>query len=159
MSNQLVDEINRIKKEMVVAFTKYSLSGEKDKSIDAILSSVLLTWFEPIESTLEFYAKYGAFRELEKMIHQNQLFELVEVITSSDDYFHAKQAVSLYERMTRTERYHTLSNACGYKLPTDFGNLDCYFNGTLKQQIDFYRRFSDRLEKIYEELKEEATKS
>ncbi len=152
MPDQLLEEINQIKKDMVVALARYTLSGEAEENTDAILQSVLLSWFETVKSPQDFYQKYGVFKQLEKMLLGSMLFDMVDTISSSEDTLQANHAVSIYQKVIQDENYQQLSNSCGYKLPNEFGNAICYYDGSLKQNVQFFRQFSERLEKIYSDL-------
>lgn len=152
MPDHLLEEINQIKKDMVVAFTRYSISGEDAQNMDAILNSVLLSWFDSIHSSHDFYQKYGVFKQLEKMILNSMLFDMVDTISSPKDALQANHAVSIYRKVIQDENYQQLSNGCGYKLPNEFGNAPCYYDGSLKQNVQFFRLFGERLDTIFSDL-------
>ena len=150
MEDRLLDEINQLKKDMVVSFTKYSLSGEGKQNNEAVLNSILISWFETIHSSEDFHQKYTAFKKLDSLIRSSYLFDITEacMLDSEEREKYARQGVEAYHAVLKEEDYQKLVALCGYQLPGEFGNQDNYFNGTLTQKIDFYRLFLERLDMI-----------
>ncbi len=154
MEHELLDEFNKIKKDIVLSFTKYSLSGDNEKNKDAVLQSVLYTWFNSLKTTNDFKIKYDAFRKLDKIIEKSYLFDLVELLSDGKkpdpDKIH--RALLIYDSFYDDKEYLKLADICGYRLPIEFGIKYCYEDGSLIEKIDFYRAFKNKLDDINNHL-------
>ena len=151
MKNELNDEINHLKKEMVVAFTKYSLSGGVENNKDAVLNSILLSWFEEVNSTSDFCRKYEAFQKMSTILRDSLLFDLVETVFPLEQE-DVRSAIHAYHDLLDNPEYQELSDVCGYKVPREFGNYTHYYDGVLRERVSFFRSFVERLDSIYKGL-------
>lgn len=153
MEEELSKKFDQIKKDMVLSFTKFSLTGENEQNQDAVLSSVLFSWCTGVDTVDDFIKKYNSFKQQEKLIQDSILFDLVESISSREkDCPQAEKAVVIYDKLLDNSEYRECSHICGYKLPVEFGVLDYYFDGTLKDRVSFYHSFTERLDEMFNDL-------
>ncbi|MBP5678394.1 MAG: hypothetical protein J6X28_01015 [Bacilli bacterium] len=154
MKNELLTEINRLKKDLVVSSARFSLVGGEEENQDVVLNSILLGWMEPIHNFQDFVLRYESFQKLRKLIYKSYLFEAVETIASEKvkDMNQIRHTMSIYDSLTHNEEYQKYSSICGYKIPIEFGRVDSYQDDSLKEKIEFYQLFSEKLEEIYRTL-------
>ena len=154
MKDELLEEINQLKKELVVSFTKYSLSGGEEENIDAVLNSILLGWLDSIHNYDDFRRRYDAFQRLKRVIYQSGLFEISETLSYEKEKNESqiKHAVSIYKSLIQNEEYKNNSSLCGYQLPIEFGDATSYYGNVLRLRIQFYQLFSEKLEEIHRSL-------
>ena len=145
-----MEELNRIKRDIVLSVTKYSISGGEEQNHDAVLNSVLHSWFSSVQSVKDFYLKYHSFKQLDQIIRESYLFDIVEVITSTKerDADQVRRALLIYDSFSNDMDYQKLANTCGYKIPKEFGMADAYSDDGLKQKVEFYYSFRNRLSEI-----------
>ena len=152
MNDELLEKINRVKKEMMISFTKYSLSGDAEKNDEAVLNSVLLSWLESVHSAEDLQKKYHAFQKMRFLIQKSYLFDFVDSILEDHDFNRIQQAIRLYQSILQNDEYPILASTCGYRLPAEFGEEQYYLDGSLKAKVAFYHSFYDKVNKLYEDL-------
>ena len=138
------------RKDMIISLTKHSLSGGEEQNEEAVLNSVLYSWFNSIESKKDFFDKYVAFKKVDQIIKDSLLFDLVQVITSSKDKDddQIRRALLIYDSFSEDNEYLKLSQECGYRIPKEFGEKESYYDDSLKSKIQFYYYFRDKLDEI-----------
>ncbi len=153
MSQELLDDtFSKIKKEMLMAFTKYSLSGEAQENQDAVVSSILFSLFNVIETPEQFYEKYQEFKKLSRFIQNSYLFDLIDIISKGENENQIDRAIRIYQDLIKNEDFKKVSDSFGYRLTEEFAERDNYLNNTLKDKVSFYHVFESKLDGIYQEL-------
>ena len=152
MKDELFEEINRVKKDMMVSFTKYSISGDEEQNDEAVLNSVILSWLESVKNADDLRKKYHAFQKMSLFIQKSYLFDFVDSILDDKNPDQIKQAIRLYHTMLENEEYNALASSCGYRLPGEFGEEQYYLDGSLQSKVRFYHSFYERINKIYDDL-------
>ena len=152
MEHVLLAEFNKIKKDIVLSFTKYSISGNSEQNKDAVLQSVLFSWFYPLMTINDFQVKYDAFVKLDKKIEESCLFDLTELLSDEKDVDRINKAISIYYFLNTDKEYLELAKISGYRLPTEFSSQNYYEDGSLIEKIDFYHTFKNKLDEINEHL-------
>ena len=154
MDEELLAEVNRFKKDMIISLTKHSLSGGEEQNEEAVLNSVLYSWFNSIQSKKDFFDKYVAFKKVDQIIKDSLLFDLVQTITSSNerDSDLIRRALLIYDSFLEDKEYLKVSQECGYKIPKEFGEKESYYDDSLKSKVQFYYYFRDKLDEIHKNL-------
>lgn len=151
MEKQILDEVNKLKKDMILSYTKYSISGGQKQSDEILLNTILCSFFETISTQDEFLTKYEMFIEEDKLIEKSQLFEVADAIYHSqeknDDEI--RGAISIYNRLIENEDYQRLSAKSGYQVPPDFGVEYAYRGVLLHERIEFYHLVKEKYAEIY----------
>ena len=55
--NEIIDELELLKKNLVFSLTKYSLTGEDNYNNEIVLNSILFSWLESLSSMDDFNKK------------------------------------------------------------------------------------------------------
>ncbi len=154
MDHDLFEEFNKIKKDIVLSFAKHSLSGSEKDNKEAVLNSVLFAWINPLKTVRDFNLKYNSFKKMDQIIRNSYLFDLVEMIsnTEEDKDDKVRRALLIYDSFENDKEYQKLTKECGYKLPVEFGIKENYYNGALLRKIAFYNDFKRKLNDINDHL-------
>ncbi len=149
--NEIIDELELLKKNLVFSLTKYSLTGEDDYNNEIVLNSILFSWLESLSSLDDFNKKYFNFKKLKEYIYDTGLFYLVESISSNDNE-KIKRAKEIYNGIINDNNYIKLTSNSGYKLPSEFEIDSCYENGFLKKNIQLFKEFASCLSDINKKI-------
>ena len=149
MSRDFASIISKIKKDVVVAFARYSLSSVEADNKEALMSSVLFSWFSDVEDGEEFYDKYMSFERLDTIIRKSMLFDLVEPVYVEKNRIGAEKATSIYHELSHNADYLKTSEEAGYRIPREFGEEECYLDGVLIPKVEFYHDFCRKLDDLH----------
>ena len=153
--NELEYFMEQLKKNVVVSMTKYSLNNEDPiNNCDALLNSVLLSWFDDVDTIYDFSTKYHFFEKLNTFIRDSFLFDLIETIEKQPfkDINLIHDAVCKYQMIVENQEYQELIQHSGYQIPVEFGQYDNYFGDDLIHKIEFYDTFCNKLDDIYNDF-------
>lgn len=152
MDDNILDEINQIKKDIVKSLTKKSIASTKEENDTVLMNSVLLGWLQDVENTKEFYTKYCAFEQLCQLEEVLSLFNLIDAIyndsVNSKNVNNIMNSIKLYNEIIEKDEYKLLSKKCGYELPDSFSKAENYDDSTLYDKVNFFWKFKENLDSI-----------
>ncbi len=154
MDKEMLSEFNQIKKEMILSYTKFAITGLDSESEDVLVDSVLCSFFEKMNNPDDFITRYDSFMEEDKLIKDSHLFDVAEDIYHSEEKSDSniKSAIAIYHSVTSSDDYKRLIVNSGYQIPNDFGLKLAYHGDTLHNKISFYYKFHDKYVEIYNKL-------
>ena len=154
MNDRFNSEFNQLKKDMILSLTKFSITGNDEESEEALLNSVLCSFFDRIKNQKQFNITFDSFRGLDQLIKDSLLFDLVGRINAqkTKNEEDIRRALLIYDNLVNDPEYQKLTEHSGYQIPSSFGNSYFYYGNSLAEKVKFYYLFRDKFYEIHDRL-------
>lgn len=145
MKNQK-EKVEEIRAKIVELVAKNYLTQDNRYNNEILAYTALISWLE--DEKLE--EKYRSFIELSELLELRFLFKQVKEIDKNKNEKLIVDTINLYLVLIKTEKYKELTDICGYKLPNEFLMEKNYLDSSLKNKVDFFNMFKDKLQENVE---------
>lgn len=158
MEREITEEKNQAKKEMILSFTKFAITGDEKENNDVLLNTILCSFLEAAKSKDDLTDRYESFRSLDQIIQDSYLFDMVISIASKlqKDEEEIRRALSTYGDLVNNKDYRNLTVRAGYRVSSEFGVKTNYYTDRLKKRVEFYYDFRDKFFESYNKIQKEG---
>ena len=140
MKNQK-EKVEEIRAKIVELVAKNYLTKDNRYNNEILAYTALIAWLK--DEKLE--EKSRSFIELSELLELQLLFKRVKDIDKNKDEKLIVDTINLYLVLIKSEKYKELTDICGYKLPNDFMTKKKYLDSSLKNKVDFFNVFKEKL--------------
>lgn len=150
MCSKINAKLAEIRKDFVISIAKNTLSNNEDIEKSIMFNTILLSWFENVDSNEDFENKYNALKKLSSDVKVSSLFDIV--ISLNGNYSHdnllIEKCLDLYSEIKKDSDLKNIFLKCGYTIPNSFSKRERYEDLSIKENVSVFYNFEKKLDEI-----------